>query len=391
MLVRRPVAALLALSTSLVGLSGAIQQHAWPSLSVVPVDIISHGADATEPYAWPISVLLPPIGIIVFRAFRRGLHPYEQRSGTVLALACAGVFLGILGAVYTLHFGFAGLFFVALAATVLLQVRRTSPLWQASRVLLFRSFIIGIVALPFVLLVWTPYLIQGATQGWPGTGAALRFLPEASAFLPFPMLEFSVLGIVSLIGFGWLLLRFRTNETALVLGVLVLSIYGWFVLSALVLAANFTLLPLRLRVPLSVALVCAGVFGVLEGARAVLRLISADARRPALLGLTLLAVIAATSIAQAVPHVHRDSLNAAYRDYYPRERMHWEKRIRGWPALGMTTCTRQSSPKRARSRGTSSCSPTTMACWSYTPTGDSNKSRPTTQTRSLTMTGGWRK
>jgi galactan 5-O-arabinofuranosyltransferase len=309
--VRRPVAALLTLATALVGL----------------------GVPSTEPYAWVPAALLPPVAVIALRAFGSGLGPGEGRParGNTTALAGVGLFLGMAGAVYTLLFVFSCLLLAALALPAVLSARRGVGLRPALRSVSLRLAVIGVAALPLILPVWTPYAAQAIARGWPGVGAAGRYLPDASAFFPFPMLESSLLGILSLAGAAWLVLRFQRRAAARALGVLALTCYGWFALSTLALAAGTTLLAFRVLVPLTVALACAGVLGALDAAQAVRRGLRSEHRRAAVTAAALLGMAGAVSIAQAVPVMHREDLRLAYNDYYPTGSTALGERDRGKP------------------------------------------------------------
>ncbi|SLI21094.1 Arabinofuranosyltransferase N terminal [Mycobacteroides abscessus subsp. abscessus] len=72
----------------------------------------------------------------------------------------------------------------------------------------------------------------------PRSGTALHYLPRAGAELPLPMLEFSLLGALCLIGTIWLVVRASSSRRAQALGVGVLAIYLWTLLSMLVTAAG---------------------------------------------------------------------------------------------------------------------------------------------------------
>jgi galactan 5-O-arabinofuranosyltransferase len=130
------------------------------------------------------------------------------------------------------------------------------------------------------------------------------------------MLHVSVLGLLSLMGAVWLVVRFQSDDRARATGVLVLACYLWFALSTLALAADTTLLAFRVRVPLETALACAGVLGVLDVGSALARM-RPDRLRTLVVGGAALGVVAAASVAQTVPWMHARDLELAYADYYP--------------------------------------------------------------------------
>ena len=100
------------------------------------------------------------------------------------------------------------------------------------------------------------------------TGSAQHYLPADGAVLTFPMLQFSLLGALCMLGTLWLVWRARTSMRAAALGIGVLSLYAWSLLSMLTTLAGTTLLSFRLQPTLTVLLSAAGVFGFIEVAPA---------------------------------------------------------------------------------------------------------------------------
>jgi len=289
--VRRRLALLAALATTLAGMA--------------------HGID--EPYAWPSAAWLAPVAVLAWHALRR-----EQRAPR-WTLACIGCYVGFAAITYTLHFGFAVLLIVVMAAVIgVFRVHAGHPVWPTVRRLFLRLLPIGVVSLLIALLVWAPYLVQTRLLLSSPKNAAMHYLPEEGAKFPLPMTEANALGVLCLAGVVWLLLRCRRNEIAAALLVLVTAIYCWYVLSTLALIAKTTLLAFRLNVILDATLAAAGVFALLELIGFVRQRI--DARHALQVTAVSLAVglIGAVSMNQtAIAEKLQTAKEQAYTDYYP--------------------------------------------------------------------------
>ena len=79
------------------------------------------------------------------------------------------------------------------------------------------------------------------------TGSALHYLPADGAELTFPMLQFSLLGAICMLGTLWLVVRARSSVRAGALAIGVLAVYLWSLLSMLTTLARTTLLSFRLQ------------------------------------------------------------------------------------------------------------------------------------------------
>jgi galactan 5-O-arabinofuranosyltransferase len=297
LVVRRPQATLLALITVAIGLRLA----------------------AYQPYSWLLAAALPPLAVLALRIVRAAATGAPTRrwlASTVLV----GLALGAAGAIYTLLFWFFGLLLVLLAIAALLLNQPGHRLIAARR-LAIPPVIIGVVALPIVLLVWAPYIAELLQRGFQ-RGAAQRFLPDSSAVWPLPMVEPSATGALALIGTIWLFMRLRNSDVSQALGIMTLAIYGWYALSALALAAGTTLLAFRLEPLLVATLACAGVFGLLDGTRAALHWFTEDNlqhRHPVpFRGIVIaLSFAALLGMVQTVPQEYEWSEAAQFGDYYP--------------------------------------------------------------------------
>ncbi|GDY31214.1 arabinofuranosyltransferase [Gandjariella thermophila] len=279
---------------------------------------------ATEPYSWLVAGLLPPIVVLAHHALHAGLGRAEPPAHRHRwALVGVGCYVGLAGAVYTLYFGFAVFVLVLAGASVVgaawLAARRgePGPAWPTVlRVVLLRLVVVGVSALPIMLLVWAPYLVASVRAGMP-SGVAPRYLPADGAVFPLPMLEPSLFGVLCLVGTAWMLLTARRDERARALLISAAGGYLWFALSTLDLLRKTTLLAFRIQVPLNAVFAAAGVLGVVELVRWGLRLVRDDQRRRAVTVVVAVGFLAAVGVAQATPHRLSPAIYSAYHDYYP--------------------------------------------------------------------------
>nr|WP_141811558.1 arabinofuranosyltransferase [Nocardia bhagyanarayanae] len=250
------------------------------------------------------------------------------------AVVGAGLFLGVAATFYTLHFLVAA-FAIALmglvAAVAEVYQRRAAqhpraarraatsptavpsgPAWRAAVPPLVRLAAIAVISGLVASVVWLPYLLESLTTTTPSSGTALHYLPESGAELPLPMTEFTLLGGLCLIGTVWLVVRAGSSRRAQALGIGVVAIYLWSLLSMLATAAGTTLLSFRLEAPLLVLLAAAGAFGFVEGARAAYQAFNEPARFR--VAVVALAIVGALAFVQDIPHVLTPEITTAYTD-----------------------------------------------------------------------------
>jgi galactan 5-O-arabinofuranosyltransferase len=147
------------------------------------------------------------------------------------------------------------------------------------------------------------------------TGSAFHYLPADGAELTFPMLKFTLLGALCMLGTLWLVVRLRSSVRAAGLAIGVLAVYLWSLLSMLATLARTTLLSFRLQPTLTVLLAAAGVFGFIE-----VTLALAARGRDHAWGRSVLPVAASIGLAgaiafsQDIPDVLRPDLTIAYTD-----------------------------------------------------------------------------
>ena len=257
-----------------------------------------------EPYAAMITVLLPPVLVLTWSGLRAG---ERERAGWAAVIG-AGLFLGFTATWYSLLFGYTA-FTIALMALVLVVYRWRRSGFNAALDPLRRVAVIALIAAAIGATTWLPFLVRVLHDPVSDSGSAFHYLPADGAELTFPMLQFSLLGAICMIGTLWLVVRARASVRAGALTVGVLAIYLWSLLSMLTTLARTTLLSFRLQPTLSVLLVAAGVFGFIEATLALRHRSRAIVPVAAAIGLT-----AAIAFSQDIPDVLRPDLTIAYTD-----------------------------------------------------------------------------
>jgi galactan 5-O-arabinofuranosyltransferase len=256
-----------------------------------------------EPYAAMITVLLPPVLVLTWSGLRAG-----ARGGGWAAVIGAGLFLGWTATWYTLLFAFTA-FTMVLMALLPAGARWRHGGAEAALDPLRRLAFIAVIAAAIASTTWLPFLLRAAHSPVSNTGSAQHYLPADGAELTFPMLQFSLLGAVCMLGTLWLVVCARSSVRAGALGIGVLAVYLWSLLSMLTTLARTTLLSFRLQPTLTVLLVAAGAFGFLEATRAL-----ADRSRAALPVAGAVGLAAAIAFSQDIPEVLRPDLTIAYTD-----------------------------------------------------------------------------
>ncbi|WP_019931900.1 arabinofuranosyltransferase [Nocardia sp. BMG111209] len=241
-------------------------------------------------------------------------EPRPTTAGGWGAVLGTGLFLGVSAMSYSLFFVvavFAVVLMGLLAWLSLWWQQRTNP-WRLLWPILIRLIGMGVLAGILALLVWAPYLAKALTGGRALSNTAFHYLPESGSQLPLPMFEFSLLGALCLVGTVWLVLRSVRSRRAQALGIAVVAIYLWSLLSMAVTVGGTTLLSFRLEPILQVLLAAAGVFGLAEGGRAIYRALNEPQRfRTVAVVVSVLAVLA---FAQHIPNILSNEITTAYTD-----------------------------------------------------------------------------
>ncbi|MFE9787604.1 galactan 5-O-arabinofuranosyltransferase [Nocardia salmonicida] len=293
-----------------------------------------------EAYGAVLVVFIPPVLVLAWGALHR-------RSGGWGAALGTGVFLGVAACFYTLYLAIAAFTVVIMglvAAGFAVYSQRAagqrarrvggaragsaatdagttsssaSPAWRAAIAPLTRLAAIGGIAVVLALVVWAPYLQKMLSGAKLPSGNAFHYLPESGAQLAFPMLEFSLRGAFCLLGVLWLVIRAGSSRRAQALGIGVVSIYLWTLLSMTATAAGTTLLSFRLEPVLLALLAAAGVFGFVEGATAVYQALNEPV--PLRTAAAAIAVLGALAFAQMIPTVLTHEIDTAYTDTVPTD------------------------------------------------------------------------
>jgi len=278
-----------------------------------------------EPYSAMINVLLPPVLVLTWSGLRAGTRKRdatvtqeaERDNGVTLerdgrggwaAVVGAGLFLGWTATWYSLLFAFSA-FTMLLMALILAGVRWRQDGIKAALEPLRRLAVIAVIAAVIASTTWLPFLLRAARSPVSNSGSAFHYLPADGAELTFPMLQFSLLGAICMLGTLWLVVRARSSVRAGALAIGVVAVYLWSLLSMLTTLARSTLLSFRLQPTLTVLLVAAGAFGFLEAARAL-----AGRSRAVLPVAGVIGLAAAIAFSQDIPDVLRPDLTVAYTD-----------------------------------------------------------------------------
>ncbi len=255
-----------------------------------------------EPYAAMITVLLPPVLVLTWSGLRAG-----ERGGWAAVIG-AGLFLGWAATWYSLLLAFSA-FTVSLMALLLAAARWRQHGFGAALDPLRRLAVISVIAAAIASTTWLPFLLRAAHSPVSNSGSAFHYLPADGAELTFPMLQFSLLGAVCMLGTLWLVVRATTSVRAGALAIGVVAVYLWSLLSMLTTLARTTLLSFRLQPTLSVLLVAAGAFGFVELTRAL------AARHRAVVPVAgAIGLAAVIAFSQDIPDVLRPDLTIAYTD-----------------------------------------------------------------------------
>ncbi|MFB7877293.1 galactan 5-O-arabinofuranosyltransferase [Nocardia sp. NPDC056064] len=285
-----------------------------------------------EAYGAVLVVFIPPVLVLAWGALHRSAGGWGAVLGT-------GLFLGVAACFYTLYLGIAAFTVVVMAVVAAglavaarrregrrtLGTRRVSAdsaaggtgdeksaVWRAALGPFVRLAVMGAIAVVLALVVWAPYLLEMLGGAKLPSGSAFHYLPQSGAELAFPMLEFSLRGALCLLGTVWLVVRAGSSRRAQALGIGVVSIYLWTLLSMAATAAGTTLLSFRLEPVLLAVLAAAGVFGFVEGGRAVYQALNEPA--PLRTAAGVLAVLGALAFAQHIPTVLTHEIDTAYTD-----------------------------------------------------------------------------
>lgn len=253
-----------------------------------------------EPYAAIVALGAPAATVLAGRAMR----------GSRNAMIAVAIFLGASASMYTLFTGAIALSVVVIAVVVAAEQRgfRLAPI--------VRLVIVGVSSMLIAAIAWGPYFLA-ILRGAPHSGAtAMHYLPAEGTEVPVPFLAASVIGVLSLIGLVYLVVRIREADVrALAVGLIVF--YAWILGSMLVTLSGRTLLGFRLDVLVVLQLCVAGALGIGWVRRSGIRrwyphALSADASRSLTLALTVVLALAGLHYVQDIPRKNQYSIDLAY-------------------------------------------------------------------------------
>ncbi|MDT5370594.1 MAG: galactan 5-O-arabinofuranosyltransferase, partial [Mycobacterium sp.] len=259
----------------------------------------------TEPYAAIITVLLPPMLVLAWSGLRGG-----SRGGGWGAVVAVGIFLGCAALFYNLLFAYTA-FTIVIMAAVAVAAR-----WRADRRFdpLLRLAVIAAIAVAIALIGWLPYLLAAIADSPASSGTAQHYLPLDGSQLSFPMLQFTLLGGLCMVGTLWLAVRATSSTRAGALAIGVVAVYAWSLLSMLTTLLRTTLLSFRLQPTLTVLLAAAGAFGFVEATQAIARRYSPATSRRIVACAGVLGALGALGFSQDIPNVLKPDLVVAYTD-----------------------------------------------------------------------------
>ncbi|WP_051151490.1 galactan 5-O-arabinofuranosyltransferase [Nocardia niigatensis] len=286
----------------------------WAVAVAAATTAVTLAYGAPEAYSAVLTLLLGPALLLAWGALHRPAEPAgEPTAGGWGAVLGAGLFLGLAATFYSLYFGvavFAVCLMALIAAGLAVRARHGR---RAIPPILVRLIGIGAVAGVLALTVWTPFLLKFLSgKASLGSGSAFHYLPETGSRLPLPMTEFDLLGMLCLAGTLWLVLRAASSRRAQALGIGVVAIYLWCLLSMAATAAGTTLLSFRLESPLIALLAAAGVFGFAEGTRAIYQALNEPGRFR--IAAAAVALAGAIGFSQGIPTVLAAEITTAYTD-----------------------------------------------------------------------------
>jgi galactan 5-O-arabinofuranosyltransferase len=270
--------------------------------------VVTLAYTSAEPYSAVITVLIPPVLVLAWA----GLRASGRRGRS--AIVGVGIFLGFTATFYTLLLGYTAFAVTAMAVLAAIIRRGVAPL--------VRLAVIAVIAIAIAAITWLPFLLRAFRGPLGDTGTAQHYLPGDGAVLNFPMLQFSLLGALCMLGTLWLAWRSWSpggqergdpgsgSIRAAALGIGVLALYAWSLLSMLTTLVGTTLLSFRLQPTLTVLLATAGVFGFIEITLAV----AARWSRRAIPVAVAVGLIGAIGFSQDIPRVLRPDLTVAYTD-----------------------------------------------------------------------------
>ncbi|MBU5654850.1 galactan 5-O-arabinofuranosyltransferase [Corynebacterium aurimucosum] len=202
---------------------------------------------AEEPYSAVIAMGVPAVAVLCSHAFYRA---------SWFSTAAIAIYLGVSACFYTLYTGAVALTIVSLIALVTGVAERT---W----VPLVHLVTIAAGSLAIAAIAWAPYLYGVLHATAPLESTAQHYLPEEGTQIPAPFLSLSVIGILSLIGLIYLVMRIDEPEIR-ALSTALVGTYLWTLASMVMTLAGSTLLGFRLELIVVVLFATAGILALAD-------------------------------------------------------------------------------------------------------------------------------
>ena len=225
-------------------LSGSLPVAAAIALTTTAVTL---AIGAEEPYSAVIAMGVPAVAVLCSHAFH---------SSSWFSTAGIAVYLGISACFYTLYTGAVALTIVSLIALVTCMAERT---WTP----LIHLATIAAGSLAIAAISWAPYLRAVLHATAPLESTAQHYLPEEGTQIPAPFLSLSVIGILSLIGLIYLVLRIDEPDIKS-MGTAIVGTYLWILASMVMTLAGSTLLGFRLELIVAVLFATAGILALAD-------------------------------------------------------------------------------------------------------------------------------
>ena len=239
-----------------LAVSGCILVPLWQRLSgslpvataiALTTTAVTLAIGAEEPYSAVIAMGVPAVAVLCSHAFH---------SSSWFSTAGIAVYLGISACFYTLYTGAVALTIVSLIALVTCMAERT---WTP----LIHLATIAAGSLAIAAIAWAPYLRAVLHATAPLESTAQHYLPEEGTQIPAPFLSLSVIGILSLIGLIYLVMRIDEPEIR-ALSTALVGTYLWTLASMVMTLAGSTLLGFRLELIVVVLFATAGILALAD-------------------------------------------------------------------------------------------------------------------------------
>lgn len=260
-----------------------------------------------EPYAAVVAMFSPAAAVMGYRAIR----------GSWASTLALTVYLGVSACFYTLYTGIMALTMVVFAVVAVLRGPSADGEAETSRWVPVRQLaVMGFGSIAIALIAWAPYLIEAVTGDYVMNSTAPHFLPSEGTVIPLPFFELSLVGVLSLIGVIFIIMRFDSPEIRH-LGIAVVVSYAWVLLSMVATLAGTTLLGFRVEVLIALMLATAGILALAD-----LRLVGVDylypdklgtkAQRAITAGFVVLIGAATVAYVQQIPDENEKFIDEAY-------------------------------------------------------------------------------